>query len=219
VPGHILAIGGGGGFDELLLSLASSSRPRVCYLATAVGDDAGHIVDFYERFEGLSCAPYHVRLFGMPERPADRVARADVVLVNGGNTANLLALWRVHGLDDALRAAWEGGAVLGGASAGANCWFQGCVTDSFGPELEPLADGLGVLRGSFCPHYDGEELRRPAYTRLVQEGALPAGLACDDFAAAVFEGTDLVEIVATREGAAAYRVDATGETPLPARLI
>jgi peptidase E len=155
----------------------------------------------------------------MPERAAARVAEADVVLVSGGNTANLLALWRVHGIDVALREAWQRGAVLGGASAGANCWFESCVTDSFGPQLGPLQDGLGLLTGSFCPHYDGEDLRRPVYTRLVTEGVLPPGIACDDAAAALYEGTELVEIVTASPGSCGYRVTAHGEEPLPARLL
>jgi peptidase E len=146
------------------------------------------------------------------------VARADAVLVSGGNTANALAVWRVHGVDRALRDAWAGGAVLGGASAGANCWFDASVTDSFGPQLAPLHDGLGLLPGSFCPHYDGEELRRPVYTELVR-GGFPAGYAADDDCALLFEGTELREVVAQRQGARAYRVTADGEQPLEARLL
>jgi dipeptidase E len=220
VSGRILACGGGGGeLDGFLLELAGRPRPRVCYLPTAVADDADAIVWFYERFTPRDCEPYHVALFGMPERAAARVAEADVVLVSGGNTANLLALWRVHGVDVALRGAWERGAVLGGASAGANCWFESCVTDSFGPQLDALQDGLGLLAGSFCPHYDGEELRRPVYARLVAEGALAPGIACDDAAAALYEGSELVEIVATSPESRGYRVTADGEEPLPARLL
>ncbi len=219
VSGRILACGGGGAFDSFLLGLAASRRPKVCFLPTAAADDHGSIVGFYERFVPLACKPYHVELFGIPELPAERVAAADVVWVAGGNTANMLAVWRVHGIDDALRAAWKRGAVLGGWSAGANCWFESSVTDSFGAELDALHDGLGVLAGSFCPHYDGEELRRPVYTRLVADQALPPGVACDDAAAALYDGTELVEIVATSPGACAYRVTAAGEEPLPARLL
>ena len=102
-------------------------------------------------------------LFGIPDHPAERVAAADVVVVAGGNTANMLALWRLHGIDAALRDAWERGAALGGVSAGANCWFEACVTDSFSAELDGLDDGLGFLAGSYCPHFDGEERRRPVY--------------------------------------------------------
>jgi peptidase E len=217
--GRILACGGNAGPASFLLGLASGRRPRVCYLPTASADDPGHIVRFYESFAPLPCEPYHVTLFGMPDQPAERVAEADVVLVAGGNTANLLAIWRVHRIAIALREAWERGAVLAGASAGANCWFEGCVTDSFGPALAPLVDGLGLLGGSFCPHYDSEELRRPVYLDLVADGTLPPGLACDDEAAALFEGTELAEIVVFREGARAFRVTPEGEKPLPTRLV
>ena len=219
MTGQIVAIGGGDGFLELMVSLAHEPRPRLCYLPTAVADDPARIVGFYERVRGLDCDPYHVKLFGVPERAADDVASADVVLVSGGNTANMLALWRLHGIDRALRDVWERGGVLGGASAGANCWFEGCVTDSFSAALDPLADGLGFLPGTFCPHYDAEELRRPVFRRFVAEGALAPGIACDDFAAALYRGRDLVEIVAADDGARGYRVTPEGEEPLPTRLL
>jgi dipeptidase E len=218
---------GGGGFlagdptsplDDLLLSLAPRPRPRVVFLATAVGDRESAITAFYDAYGRRNCEPEHVELFGIPDRPAERVAAADAVVVAGGNTANMLALWRVHGVEAALRDAWTGGAALGGVSAGANCWFEACVTDSFSLELDGLEDGVGLLRGSFCPHYDGEERRRPVYTRLVAAG-FPAGIACDDGAAAVYAGTELVEIVADRTGALGYRVSTAGEEPLPARAL
>lgn len=219
MAGRILASGGSTGFLDLMLSLAATARPRLCYLPTAVADDPARIVAFYERARELECEPYHVRLFGVPERPAELVAAADVVLVSGGNTANMLAIWRLHGIDEALREAWERGAVLGGASAGANCWFEGSVTDSFRADLDPLEDGLGFLPGSFCPHYDSEERRRPAFTRFVSEGALASGIACDDEAAVLYDGGDLADVVATCEGAAAYRISANGEERLAARVL
>jgi dipeptidase E len=219
VAGRILACGGDGDFDDLLLELSGRSRPRVCFLPTAAADDPAHIVGFYERFASRPCDPFHVCLFGMPEEPAAKVAAADIVWVAGGNTANMLAIWRLHGVDRALRTAWERGAVLAGRSAGANCWFEGSVTDSFGPKLTQLADGLGLIGGSFCPHYDAEERRRPVYRQLVATQVLPAGIACDDFAAVLYEGTDLTEVVAVRSGTRAYRVSAAGEEPLEARLL
>src|SRR2546430_16248233 len=131
---------------------------------------------------------------------------SDVILVCGGNTANMLAVWRLHGFDRILREAWEAGVVLAGWSAGLICWFEAGVTDSFGPQLEGLRDGLGFLPGSACPHYDGEELRRPAYRRLVDEG-LPPGIAADDGAAGPDEGAGLAEGGTVREGATADLVE------------
>ena len=221
--GHVVAIGGGGltpgdPLDDFVLSLAARERPQVAFLPTASGDDADYVARFYDALFGRDAIPSHVSLFGAPERPADRVRAADVVYVGGGNTANLLALWRLHGIDAAVAEVWERGGVLAGVSAGANCSFEAYVTDSFGLELSGSRDGLGLVPGSFCPHFDGEERRRPVYRSLVA-GGFPAGIACDDFAAAWFEGTKLREIVASQEGARGYRVTADGEEPLPARTL
>ena len=122
------------------------------------------------------------------------------------------------GFDALLREAWEAGIVLTGGSAGMICWYEACVTDSFGPQLEGLRDGLGFLAGSACPHYDGEERRRPRYRELVGAG-FPAGIAADDGVALRYDGAELAEVVTVREGARAYRVDAAGETPIAARLL
>jgi len=223
VSGHILAIGGGAILDpscpleRYLLELAGVARPRVCFLATAVGDQSERLLGFYQAFAGRGCKLAHVELFGRPEAPAERVAEHDVIYVSGGNTANLLALWRLHAVDGAVRSVLERGGVLAGWSAGANCWFEDSVTDSFGP-LRALQDGLGILPGSFCPHFDGEAERRPTYTRLVRDG-MKAGYGVDDDAALVFGGGELVEVVSQREGACGYRVTAEGEEPLEARLL
>jgi peptidase E len=225
VRGQILAMGGGGFFaepdsplDDFLLSLSPAPRPRVCFVPTPAGDSDRAIAAFFEAFSRRDCEPSCLRLFGVPEHPREQLADKDVVYVSGGNTANALAVWRTHGIDVAFREAWERGAVLGGVSAGANCWFECSVTDSFGPDLDPLDDGLGLLPGSFCPHYDGEELRRPRYVSLVADGFRP-GYAADDHAALHFAGTELREVVSSRPGPSAYRVDPGGETPIAARLL
>jgi dipeptidase E len=142
----------------------------------------------------------------------------DVVFVGGGNTANLLAVWRAHGFDEILREAWEDGVLLCGWSAGMNCWFEACVTDSFGPQLAGLRDGVGFLAGSACPHYDGEDLRRPVYQRLVRDG-FPAGIALDDAAGAHFVDTELHQVVASTDSAGGYIVSADGERPLDVRRL
>jgi peptidase E len=163
--------------------------------------------------------PTHLTFFPWPPAGLRELALShDAILVCGGNTANMLAVWRVHGFDRTLREAWEAVIVLFGWSAGMICWFEAGVTDSFGPQLEGMRDGLGFLPGSACPHYDGEDLRRPVYTKLVSEG-FPPGLALDDAAGACFDGTELVEIVSTAEGSGGYRVGPGGEEPLETRLL
>ncbi len=217
---------GGGGFmgepesplDDFLLSLSAAARPRVCFLPTPSGDSDRAIAAFFEAFAKRECEPSCLRLFGMPENPAEHLAQQDVIYVSGGNTANALALWRLHGVDRALRDAWERGAVLGGVSAGANCWFECSVTDSFGRQLDALDDGLAILAGSFCPHYDGEELRRPVYRALVDEGFAP-GYAADDGVALHFAGTELREVVSSLPGGAAYRVEVGAETAIEPRVL
>jgi peptidase E len=218
VPGHVLASGGallGTPLDDLVLQLGG---PRVCLVPTAGGESAERVVAFYEAFAGRA-DPSHVVFNPWPRADLrEHVLTQDVIYVTGGNTANALAVWRVHGFDALLREAWEQGALLCGASAGMICWFEAGVTDSFGPQLEGMRDGLGFLPGSGCPHYDGEERRRPVYTELVASG-FPPGYAADDGAALHFVGTELHEVVAVTEGAGAYRVEPGSETPLPTRLL
>lgn len=200
------------------LDLTGKERPRILFVPTAVGDEASSIVSFYERFEGLG-ERGHLPVFPWPPQDLRAfVLSYDAINVSGGNTANLLAIWRVHGLDAILREAWERDIVLFGASAGMICWFEAGVTDSFGPQLEGMRDGLGFLPGSACPHYDGEERRRPRYRELV-DGGFPAGIAADDGVALHYEGTELSEVVTCRAGAAAYRVEPGREERIEARLL
>ena len=169
------------------------TQPRVCVLNTAMGDDPGAYVRMYSRLSQHGARPSHLQLFPMPNvsDPADLLLSQDVIFVGGGSVANMVAVWRVHGLDQVMRQAWEAGIVLAGVSAGAICWFDGGTTDSFGPELRPFTAGLGLLAGSYCPHYSSEAVRRPAYQALVADGTLATGIACDDGAAAHFADPEL----------------------------
>jgi dipeptidase E len=212
--------------DEYALSLGRSQPVRVCFLPTASGDDESYVARFYRAFSRLDCRPSDLQLFKRTIADLDAfVLSQDVIYVGGGNTANMLAVWRAHGLDSILRRAWEEGVLLCGLSAGMNCWFAESVTDSFGlEELTPLHDGLGLLPGSACPHYDSDEERRPTYQSLVAAGQLAPGWAADDGAGLVFAGDDLLEVVTSRELAGAYRIEPDGgggmtETRLPARYL
>jgi peptidase E len=231
---HILAVGGGMLMpaDEIplqvrySLTLAGGPRPRLCVINTATGDDPAGYVRFYDRLAGAAAEVRHLALFPMPNvaDPEDLLLSQDVIFVGGGSVANMMAVWRVHGIDEILRKAWHAGIVLAGSSAGGICWFEGGTTDSFGPRLRLFGDGLGMLPESFCPHYHSEAERRPLYRRLVADGSLPAGLACDDGTAAHFIDDDVTEFVSDRPGGRAYRVAAapgggTSETPLPARFL
>ena len=219
---------GGGGFsqdpgdprlDAYILALARKERPRVCFVGTASGDAPTYSQSFFRAFaRHHDAVADELALFERDDRDLrERVVAQDVIYVGGGNTANLLAVWRVHGLDALLRDALDAGAVLCGISAGMNCWFQCSSTDSFGPDLAPLHDGLGFVAGSACPHYDAEPKRRPHYRALVDAG-FPGGYAADEGAALRFTAAgELVECVAARPGATAYRVEPGSEVALETR--
>ena len=207
---QIIAFGGYPSTEALDAVFELAGGRRVLYDHTASPGFVG---------EELDADVTHLSFYPWP--PPDLRALAlehDVIMVAGGSTANLLAVWRVHGFDRVLREAWESGVVLTGWSAGMICWFEAGVTDSFGPELAGLRDGLGFLPGSACPHYDGEALRRPVYQRLVREG-FPPGLALDDAAGAHYIGTELQAVVVSSVDAAGYRVTADGETRIDGRRL
>src|SRR4029453_4258787 len=190
---------------QFVLGLRGKERPRVCLVPTATSELPEFIVRFYSELSPYAeCS--HVAFFPWPRDDLrDHVLTRDVIFVSGGNTANMLAVWRVHGFNQILREAWEKGIVLAGSSAGMICWFEAGVTDSFGPQLEGMGAGLGFLAGSACPPYDGEERRRPVYQELVANG-FPAGIAADDGVGLHFVGTDLKEAGSVREGGKAARV-------------
>jgi peptidase E len=231
---HVLAVGGGMLMPRdavplqvrYAMELTGQARPRLCVLNTAVGDDPNAYLRFYDRLAGTPAQVRHLALFPMPNvaDPEDLLMSQDVIFVGGGSVANMVAVWRVHRIDEILRKAWQAGIVLAGSSAGGICWFEGGTTDSFGLRLRPFTDGLGMLAGSFCPHYNSEPERRPLYQRLVADGTLADGIACDDGAAAHFVDDTLAELVSDRPTATAYRVargagGGAAETPLEVRFL
>ncbi|AEV88559.1 peptidase [Actinoplanes sp. SE50] len=223
-----------GGFDirpgrvhHFAAELANAGAdPRICVLAQALGDPEARIGAFYSAFASTAFTMSHLQLFPMPnvEDIRAHLLAQDVIWVDGGSVANLVALWRVHGLDEILYEAWQAGVVLSGSSAGSICWHTGGTTDSFGLRLRAFTDGLGWLPYSNGVHYDAEGERRPKMHELIADGTLPDGFATDEGAGLVYRGTSLQEVVADRAGPRGYAVQRTAagtvtETPLPTRVL
>jgi hypothetical protein len=209
-----------GGLFLEAVRLTGKDRPRVLFVMTASADNAQYLAMSYQACRDLSVDPDHLVVFPYPNQsPEEALGGADLVWVGGGSVANLLALWRVHGIDDAMRDAWERGVVLGGVSAGSICWHVGGTTDSYGLDLRLVTGGLGLLPYGNGVHYDSEEQRRPLLQSLVADGSLPLSYCTDDRVGIRYEGTEPVEVVTDYPvdpalGPAAYRVerDADGLT-------
>jgi peptidase E len=202
------------------LAGVNGRRPRLCHVGTANGDDRWWNAQLDEAARTAGVEIVHLNLFPMPGA-GDITALLldqDAVWVGGGSVANLLAVWRVHGLDRIFAEVWAAGVVLAGVSAGSLCWHVGGTTDSFGPELRPVTDGLAFLPYANGVHYDSEERRRPLFQRLVAEGTVPDGYATDDGVGLVYRGTELVEAVSESRGKGAYRVSRDGDRAVEERI-
>lgn len=216
---QIIALGGGGFsmepdnplLDLYILKQAKNTKPKICFIPTASGDSDNYITRFYDFFNEQNCEPSHLSLFKPPTRDLESfILEKDIIYVGGGNTKNLLALWKEWGLDVVLRKAWNQGVILAGLSAGSICWFEEGVTDSYGDGLEPIKC-LAFLKGSNCPHYDGETERRPAYHDLIKLAKIQSGIATDDGVAIHYKEQEISRIVSSRRDAKAYSVSFENE--------
>lgn len=222
---QIIAIGGSGlsaTITQYMLRQSQTDSPRVCGLATATGDADRSTVRFYEAFSTLDCKPSHISFFARTPDLRSHLLSQNVIYVGGGNTKSMLAVWREWGLPELLREAYDAGIVLAGTSAGAICWFEQGVTDSYADRLRPL-DCLGFISGSCCPHYDTELERRPSYQSLVRANDIIPGIALDDSAAAHFIDGVLYRVVTVKPGAGAHYVSVVDgevrEETLPVELL
>ena len=206
------------------LRLTGKTRPRVVLMNTATGDDPARYVRPYAALSKLGCDVTHLSLFTMPSHdPFDVLTSADLVWVGGGSVANLLAVWRVHRVDEAMAEAWNEGAILGGVSAGSICWHRGGPTDSFGPTLRVVKNGLGLLPYGNGVHYDSEAQRRPLLQQLVADGEFDVAYATDDRVGILYEGTEPVRVITDQAfdpntGPAAYRVERAASGAVETRL-
>jgi len=225
---QIIALGGGGfsmtpknlALDRYILRQTGKDHPKVCFLGQASAEAPDYALRFHRACARLGAVAADLTLY--QDTPADIAGfllGQDVLYVGGGNTLNMIALWRLWGVDVALRQALERGIVLAGISAGAICWFEEGLSDSR-PGALTRVEALGFLAGSFSPHFDGEPERRPRFHELLARGDLAEGLAADDDVALHFQDGRLARVVSARPGAAAYRLSlvagAATEEVLPA---
>ncbi len=204
----------GGGLNRLFLSylkeLTGKKKPRLCFLPTAAADDPRVAVYWYQLCAELDVIPYVQNMFitsyYMKESFEDILLSMDGIIVGGGNTLNMIAIWQAQGIDKVLYKAWEKGIVLSGGSAGSLCWFEEGTTDSRPKELTKI-ECLGFLEGSHSPHYDSEEERRPMYHNLVKSGILKPGYAVDNNAAILFIDTKVSKVIASDRHSNAYFVE------------
>jgi peptidase E len=210
-----------GGIMLEALRLSGAERPRVCLVMTASGDSSTYLTAMYSALSGAGCDVDHLALFPQPNRrPDEALGRADVVWVGGGSVANLLALWRLHGVDQAMTDAWARGVILAGVSAGSICWHVGGPTDSFGATLAPVTNGLALLPYGNGVHYDSEAQRRPLVHALVEDSTLPVTYATDDGIGLLYEGAEPVAVIADSPDttSAAYRIERVGGEVVETRL-
>lgn len=201
------------GFTKYVASLTEKNNPRICFLPTATGDASGYVMRWFETCSNLQIRPFVQRSFissyNQKDSFEDVFASMDAILVGGGNTLNMMAIWKAQGIDSALRKAWESGVVLGGGSAGSLCWFEHGTTDSRPGELTTV-EGLGLISGSHCPHYDAESERKPLYWSKIRSGEFKSGYACDDKAGIYFENEKVKQIVSLDQNSNAYFVALVG---------
>lgn len=208
----------GGEFDrafiKYVVALTGKKNPNICFLPTATGDAPGYVMRWFENCAGLPILPYVQRSFissyGQKESFEDVFTNMDAILVGGGNTLNMMAIWKAQGMDLALRKAYEKGVVLGGGSAGSLCWFEQGTTDSRPGKLTTV-EGLGLISGSHSPHYDGEGERKPLYMSKIKSGEYKSGYACDDRAGIYFENEEVKQVVSIDQKSNAYFVSLSGE--------
>ena len=214
----IIAIGGGGflaeprnlALEQYILDQTGKDHPNVLMIPTARGDDAEYIAKFHVAFGELGAKTQHLPFFHRTPDLRPLLLAQDAIFVGGGNTKSMLAVWREWEIPQLLGEAYAAGVVLGGQSAGAICWFEQGVTDSWADRLRPL-DCMGFLPGSCCPHYDGETERRPAYHALMRNGDVAHGYAIEDGVAVHFRNRRLERVVSKKGGSRAYYVSADGD--------
>ena len=223
---QVIAIGGGGFgrtqkshlIEQYILDQSSQEKPNICFIPTATGDLDPYVVNFYTVFSKLNCNPSHISFFKRTIDLEEHILNQDVIFVGGGNTKSMLAVWKDWGLDLILKKAYDQGAVMSGVSAGAICWFEQGLTDSWASELK-MMPCMNFISGNCAPHYDEEPQRRPATKKLLQDNAISFMYGIEGGAALHFINEQPEKTVRFQKNKHSYNVtledSAVSEKPYP----
>ena len=196
-------------FINEIINLTGKERPKICYLPTASGDNNYDIIEWYNLVHDLSVEPSVQRVwissYYKKTSFEEDLLKVDAIIVGGGNTLNMMAIWKAQGIDKVLKKALEKGIILAGGSAGSLCWFEIGTTDSRPKELS-VVEGLGFLHFSNCPHYDSEESRRTLYHKNIENGIFKAGYAMDNNTGIIFKNGNPFKVVSIDEKYSCYYV-------------
>ena len=211
--GQIIAIGGGGfgrnpnhlPIEKYIIEQVGKEKPNICFIPTASAEDKSYTVNFYSAFNKLNCNPSHLNFFQRTPNLRSVINKQDIIYVGGGNTKSMLAVWREWKLDKLLLKAYEKGVILCGVSAGAICWFDKGITDSWASSLSVM-ECLGFLKGCCCPHYNGEKDRKPYVEKFLKEKKIDSCYALDDGSAIHFKNGKLFSAINFYKDAGSYEV-------------
>jgi len=219
---QIIAIGGGGFgrspgegiIEKYILDQSDKGKPNICFISTATGDNEAYKVNYYSTFSKLNCSPVHLDFFKRTPNLEELIKNQDIIFVGGGNTKSMLAVWKDWALDEILERAYENGTIMCGVSAGAICWFEKGVTDSWSDDLKVM-DCLGFVSGNCCPHYDEEPERRPSLKRFLDQSIIDSCFAIDGGCALHIKDEKDYNAVVFLKGKKAFKVDRHEETAYP----
>ena len=215
---NVIAIGGGGFganpgqgiIEEYILKQTKKKNPKICFIPTATGDNEAYKVNYYSTFTNLDCCPSHLDFFKRTPDLNDLILNQDAIFVGGGNTKSMLAVWKEWGLDKILKKAYKDGIVMSGVSAGAICWFQNGITDSWASNLK-IMPCLNFIKGTCCPHYDEEPERRPAVKKLLLSNKIKDVFAVDGGAALHIKDEKIFKSVVFKKEKSSYFVSYDGK--------
>ena len=196
-------------FVRYVISLTKKEHPKICFIPTAAADNPSYINYWYELCLNLPVKPSVLRVFinSSPDQKSfeESLLQMDAIIVGGGNTLNMVAIWKAQGIDTVLRKAYDKGIILAGGSAGSLCWFTNGITDSR-PQKLSIVQGLGFINASHCPHFSGEKERKPLYESYILKNEMQPGYACDDLAGMLFQNGKLVKALSLNKDNNVYYV-------------